>query len=233
MGEGATMHTINDITYTTRDGENFTGILAEPDGDGKVPGILYITAIWGIDASACDITAGFADDGFIVSTPDIFWRQHPGPTEDREIAQARYAAYDFEQGSRDMQDLIAHLRAHPRSNGKVALLGICFGGRYAHVGAADWGLDAAASYHSTKIDLHLDAAARIKCPVSHHFGSQDAAVPMDVVAQIQEAYTSVPGAEIVVHQGAEHNFSMPHKPAYNPAVARSAHESVLRCFRSM
>lgn len=227
------MNTISDITYTTRAGEDFTGILAAPDGDGKVPGILYITAIWGIDTSARDITAAFADDGFLVSTPDIFWRQHPGPTEDREIAQGRYKAYDFDKGCEDMQDLIAHLRAHPRCNGKVALLGICFGGRYAQLGAADWGLDAAASYHGTKMELHLGDTGRIACPVSHHFGDRDAAIPMDVVAQIQEAYAPLPNAEIVVHEGAEHNFSMPRKPAYNAAVAKSAHESVLRCFRSM
>ena len=38
-----------DITYTTRANENFTGYLATPDGDDKAPGILLITAIFGID----------------------------------------------------------------------------------------------------------------------------------------------------------------------------------------
>jgi len=141
--------TVADITYTTRDGEEFTGILGEPDGDDKLAGILFITAIFGIDGNARTITEQWADDGFLVSVPDIFWRQHPGPTDDMEIAQARYHAYDFDQGLLDIQDLIAQLRAHPRCNGKIAVFGVCFGGRYAHLAAARYGIDAAAAYHGT------------------------------------------------------------------------------------
>ncbi len=225
--------TITDITYTTRDDEEFTGILAAPDGGGKLPGILFVTAIWGVDDSAREIAETWADDGFVVSVPDIFWRQHPGPTTDREIAQKRYHAYDFEQGLLDIQDLIGHLRAHPRCDGKLGMLGICFGGRYAHVAAARYGIDAAASYHGTYIEKHLDETHKITCPVSHHFGVDDPVIPMDQVRAIRDSYASHANAEIVAHENTGHNFSMPHKDAYLPAVARTAHEAVLRCFRSM
>lgn len=227
------MTTLADIGYTTRADEHFTGILVAPDGNAKVPAILYITAIWGIDDSAKEITQGFADDGYLVSVPDIFWRVHPGPTTEREIAQARYHAYDFDQGLLDMQDLIADLRAHPRCNGKVAMLGICFGGRYAHLGAARWGIDAAASYHGTYIERHLDETQRITCPVSHHYGAEDPVTPMEDVRAIQEAYAGCPNAEVIAHEGAEHNFAMPRKPAYDAAIARSARDAVLRCFGAM
>ena len=69
-----------DISYTTRDGENFTGYLSEPNGDGKAPGILLITAIFGIDTEMQELADAWAADGFIVSVPDIFWRVMPGPT---------------------------------------------------------------------------------------------------------------------------------------------------------
>lgn len=221
------------ITYTTRDGEDFTGILAAPDGDRELPGILFITAIWGIDDSAREITERWADDGFVVSVPDIFWRQHPGPTTDREVAQRRYHAYDVDQGLLDIQYLIAHLRAHPRCNGKLGVLGICFGGRYAHVAAARYGIDAAAAYHGTLIERHLDETHEITCPVSFHFGEDDPVVPMDQVEAIRESYASHGNAEIVAHANAGHNFSMPQKDTYDPAVAKTAHDAVLRCFRSM
>ena len=223
----------HDISYETRAGEEFTGILAEPDGIAKAPAILYITAIWGIDDSARDITQAFADDGYLVSVPDIFWRVHPGPTTDMAIAQGRYHAYDFDQGLLDMQDLIAHLQRHPRCNGKVAMLGICFGGRYAHLGAARWGIDAAASYHGTYIERHLDETSKITCPVSHHFGADDPIVPMEDVRAIQDSYANRPNAEVVVHAGAEHNFSMPRKPTFDPGTAKTARDAVLRCFAAM
>ncbi len=222
-----------DIAYTTREGEEFSGILAAPDGNEKVPGILFITAIWGIDGSAREITEAWANDGFLVSVPDIFWRVHPGPTTDPEIAHARYNAYDFERGLLDIQDLIADLRARPRCNGKIAMLGICFGGRYAHLAAARYGIDAAASYHGTYIERHLDETHKITCPVSFHFGETDRVTPMDQVKAIQASYAGHRNAEIVAHPNAGHNFSMPHKDAYNPAVAKASRGSVLRGFHSM
>ena len=222
-----------DITYQTRDDEAFTGILATPDGDGKVPGILFVTAIWGIDDAARRLTEAWADDGFVVSVPDIFWRVHPGPTADREVAFARYKAFDFDRGLNDIEDLIAHLRAHPRCNGKVAVLGICFGGRYAHLAAARFGADAAAAYHGTLIENHLDETDRITCPVSFHFGEDDPVTPMEQVRAIQQSYAGHANAEIVAHPGATHNFSLPGNPAYHPEVAAASHAAVLRCFRTM
>lgn len=199
------------------------------DGDGKVSAILFITAIWGIDEGAREITEAWADDGFIVSVPDIFWRQHPGPTGDMEIAQARYHAYDVDQGLLDMQDLLAH----PRCNGKIVIFGVCFGGRYAHLAAARWGIDAAAAYHGTYIEKHLDETHKVTCPVSFHFGVVDPVIPMDQVKLIQESYASHDNAEIIAHSNASHNFSMPNKDLYHPEVAKASHDAVLKCFRSM
>lgn len=198
-----------------------------------MPAILFITAIWSIDGNATEITEEFADDSYLVSVPDIFWRIHPGPTADPEVAHGRYNAYNLDQGLLDMHDLLAHLRAHPRYNGKVAMLGICFGGRYAHLGAARWGIDAAASYHGTLIERHLDETCNITCLVSHHFGADDPVTPMEVVRAIQDSYSDRPNAEVVVHAGAEHNSSMPQKPAYDPTIAKTTRDSVLRCFGSM
>lgn len=225
--------TISDITYTTHDGEDFTGILAAPDGDGKLPGILFVTAIWGIDDAARTITQQWADDGFVVSVPDIFWRVHPGPTADRDIAFARYKAFDFGRGLDDIEDLIGHLRAHPRCNGKVGVLGICFGGRYAHLAASRFGADGAGGYHGTLIEQHLDETDRITCPVSFHFGEDDPVTPMEQVRAIQQAYASHGNAEIVAHAGATHNFSLPGNPAYEPNAAEASRAAVRRCFETM
>jgi carboxymethylenebutenolidase len=222
-----------DITYTTRAGENFTGYLAEPDGNGSASGILLISAIWGNDESILQLTDAWAADGFIVSVPDIFWRQTPGPTADRDIAVARYEAFDVDQGMLDIEDLINNLKDHPRCNGKIAVLGFCFGGRYAHLCAARLGIGAAASFHGTYIEKHLDEAANVTCPVSYHFGEDDPVVPMDQVAAIREAYAGNSKAEVVAHPGATHNFSMPLKPDYHAAVAESSRDTVLRCFQSM
>lgn len=222
-----------EITYTTRNNETFDGYLTAPAGDGSYPGILLITAIGGVDHTMKTLSDAWAADGFVVSVPDIFWRTHPGPTADREIAQARYQSYDADQGMLDIEDIIKNLKALPNCNGKVGVLGFCFGGRYAHLCAARLGVDGAAAFHGTKIGLHLDETKKITCPVSYHFGDQDSSIPMEEVNAIKASYASHANAEIVVYEGSAHNFSTPGKPAYQPDVAKASRNSVLRCFNSM
>ena len=222
-----------EITYTTRDDETFTGYMAEPDGDGSAPGILLITAIFGIDDEMKEMADGWAADGYIVSVPDIFWRVMPGPTADMEKAFARYNAFDFDQGVKDIEDLIGDLRAHPRCNGKVGVLGICFGGRYAHLSVARFRADAAGAYHGTMIGQHLDETDKITSPVSFHFGADDPVAPMEEVEAIRAAYAGHDNAEIVVHEGCGHNFSMPYKQGYHEPAATASRAAVLRCFETM
>lgn len=222
-----------DIKYTTRNGETFDGYLAEPAGDGKVPTILLITAIFGVDEEMQTLSDEWASDGFLVSTPDIFWRQTPGPTADMAVAFDRFGKFDLDQGLKDVEDLIADLKAHPRCNGKVAVLGFCFGGRLAYLAAARLGADAAGAFHGTAIGQHLDEVAKVDVPVSFHFGEEDPIVPMDEVNAIREAFAGKAAAEIKTYPGATHNFSMPQKDGYNPPVAKVSRAAVLECFRSI
>lgn len=222
-----------DVTYKTRDGENFTGKMFEPSGDGKAPGLLLITAIFGIDEEMVKLSQAWADDGFVVSTPDIFWRQMPGPTADFQKALARYEAFKADQGMRDIEDLMNDLRAHPRCNGKIAVLGFCFGGKYAHLAAARLGANAAAAFHGTLIGESLNEMPPANCPISFHFGADDPIVPMAEVEAIRKAYAGHANAEIVVHAGASHNFSMPDKQGYDPKAAASSRAAALKAFRAM
>ena len=222
-----------DITYTTRAGENFTGYLATPVGDAPAPGILMITAIFGIDDEMKELADAWAADGFVVSVPDIFWRVMSGPTANMEKAFARYGAFDADQGMLDIEDLVGDLKSRVQCNGKAAMLGFCFGGLYAHLGAARLGIDAAGSFHGTKIGEYLGETDKISCPVSFHFGDQDPVVPMDEVSAIKTAYAGHANAEIAVYPGATHNFSMTYKDGYHAEAAKKSRDAVLTCFKSM
>lgn len=222
-----------DIKYTTRDNETFDGYLVEPEGNARVPGLLIITAIFGVDDEMRKLSDEWAKDGFLVSTPDIFWRQKPGPTADMEVAFDRFQKFDPDQGLKDIGDLIQDLRSRPRCNGKVAVLGFCFGGRYAHLATTRLGANAAGAFHGTMIGKHLDEVDQVNVPVSYHFGGQDPIVPMDEVNAIQKAFATKSNAEIKVYPGVSHNFSMPQKDGYDPAAAKASRVAVLNCFRSM
>lgn len=222
------------VTYETRDGETFTGRLSLPAGDiSSAPGILLITAIFGVDDEMASLADAWAADGFVVSTPDIFWRQHPGPTADMDVAFGRYNAFDQEQGMKDIEDLIADLKQRPGCNGKIAVLGFCFGGLYAHLAAARLGVQAAGSFHGTRIGSGLDVMPDKDCQISFHFGDQDHVVPNDEVAAIKAAYADYPDAEIAVYEGAGHNFAMPQKQGYDKAACEQSRAAVLKAFNTL
>lgn len=222
-----------DIKYTTRSHETFDGYLTGPDGSGKTPGILLITAIFGVDREMRELADAWARDEFLVSVPDIFWRQTPGPTADMSVAFDRFRKFDPVQGMRDIEDLVHDLKSRPACNGKVAILGFCFGGRYALLGAARLGIDAAASFHGALMGQHVDEVEKIRCPVSFHFGESDHVVPIEEIDAIRKAFAGRANADIGVYHGAGHNFAMPRKDGYNAAVAKESRERVLRCFKSM
>ena len=223
----------SNIEYTTRNNETFSGRLSQPNGDKQLPGIVLITAIYGMDDEMKELADNYAADGFIVSVPDYFWRQLPGPTAERDIAFARMNDYEPVQGLMDIEDVINDLRAHPRCNGQVAVLGFCFGGWIAHVSAARFGANAAAAYHGTRIGQYLDEMPALNCPVSFHFGENDPAIPMEEVQKIKTAYREHANAEIVVYPEAAHNFAMPYKRGYQQKVAEASRQAVLKCFKAM
>ena len=221
------------IVYKTRGNETFTGYLSEPEGNKKAPGILLITAIFGIDEEMKELADAWAADGFVVSVPDMFWRVMPGPTDDTEKAFARYKDFDVAQGFMDVEDLIWDLRSYQRCNGNIGVLGFCFGGRYAQVSAARFGANAVGAYHGTLIEKHLDEVSRVSCPVSFHFGADDPFVPVEVVEKIQTAYASHDLAEVVMHAGVGHNFSMPYKQGFHAGIAAKSRKSVLKAFNTL
>ena len=222
-----------DVKFKTRNNETYDGYISAPDSGARAPGILLVTAIFGTDQEMRDAADAYARDGFLVYTPDVFWRTVPGPTADFPTAIGRYETFDLEQGLRDMEDVLKAMRADPRCNGKVAMLGYCFGGLYAYFGVSRLGADAAGSYHGTKIGDYLGEVDKVKAPVSFHYGKDDPIVPLDEVAAVQKAFAGRANAEVTLHEGATHNFSMAQKDGYHPEVARRSRDAVLKAFRSM
>ena len=223
------------IQYTTRDSVRCDGYLSKPDGNGPFPGILLITAIFGVDDEMKELADAWAADGFIVSVPDIFFRVLPGPlpVSEFETAIGRMHDFDRDQGLEDIEDLINDLKSRPECDGKVGMLGFCFGGRYVHLAAALLGIDAGATFHGTTIGEELGLTEQISCPMSLHFGGVDEAVPLEEVERIQAAYHGKANCEIAVYDGVGHNFAMPQKPGYDEAAAKTSRAAALRTFQSM
>src|SRR6185295_9473367 len=127
------------------------GYLALP-ASGKGPGVLLLQEIFGVNREIRETADLYAEEGYVVLAPDVFWRLEPGLQlgySPEEIQKGRdlKGRTDLDVASRDMSAAVAALRAMPEVAGKVGAIGFCFGGLLAYLAAARCGVDAAVSYY--------------------------------------------------------------------------------------
>ena len=65
------------ITVTAADGGTFQAYLARP-AKGSGPGIVLLQEIFGINHHIKAVADYYAEEGYVVLAPDLFWRLQPG-----------------------------------------------------------------------------------------------------------------------------------------------------------
>jgi carboxymethylenebutenolidase len=220
---------LRETTFRTAGGA-IPGLLALP-AILPAPAIAVIPAIYGIDDEMETVVRDFAARGFIAFVDNPFWRDREPeaiPFAEGERARARNKRFNPADGVGDLAAIAAGLRRMPECDGRYAVVGYCFGGRYAFLAAARFGAAAAVAYHGTRIQEHLDEAPNVACPVSFHYGDHDTATPLAEIARIEAALADNSQAEICVYPGAGHDFTKSRSAHYDAGVTRRAAERAWR-----
>ena len=218
------------IRVAAADGE-FEAYLAAP-ASGRGPAVAVVSTIFGIE----DDVKGYADrlaaDGYVAAVPNVFWRVEDSALLPSDVkaddpifqrAVARAMRLDIDKSMADVGEVLAALRARPDCNGRAAVMGFCWGGRYALRAAAELEVDATVSFHGTQVTRALDAVPRARCPMSFHWGDRDFVVPMSEIETIRGAFARRPDAEVVVYPGVEHSYMLKNRgPAYSEPAARAS-----------
>lgn len=222
------------LTVETADGKTFAAPLVLPTAT-PAAAIVILPPIFGVDQQMLDLAGRCARHGYVATVLNQFWRDATPQTfartpEDRTLAFARAQRVDVDQLVEDLGAAIAALRARPECDGTIAVMGYCFGGRYAFLAAARLTIDAAATFHGTQIELSLADAPRVAAPLSLHFGGDDPLTPPDVIDAIRAALEHRDDANIEVYPGAVHNFSQPGWPGYDPDVSVKSETAAFALF---
>jgi carboxymethylenebutenolidase len=227
-----------DIMIPSDDGGAFRAYVSVP-AVVPAPAVIMVAAVFGVTEGVREWADRYAAHGFLAVAPDFFWRSTtPGPLDadnpdEREKATARSRGFDRDTGVRDITSVRDYVNALAESNGKWSLAGYCFGGRYTLLAGAYLGADAVVGFHPSRMNQELEAAAKVTCPTSYHFGGADTSVTPDIVEAVRAALAPNPRAESYVYPGIGHGFTQKGRPAYDEAVADLSFERAVRMLESL
>lgn len=219
----------NSMTIHSHDGRSFNAYIAMPDVT-PAPVIIVIQEIFGINHELREKCEEFAAQGYIAIAPDLFWRIEPGielsdsVPEQLERAFHLFAQFDQPLGLEDLKSTLKAARELKESNGHVAAVGYCLGGKLAYMMAAHTEINAVISYYGVGLGAMLGDATKISEPLLLHVAGEDEFVPKDEQAKIVAAMEEHPTAEVYTYPGMSHAFARGNGMHYNETAAKLANQ---------
>lgn len=223
------------VTINAGDGGTFRAYLAVPQA-GKGPGIVLCQEIFGVNAYVRETADAYAEEGYVVLAPDLFWRMEPGvdmgySEAEWQRAFGYFQKFDVDKGILDIGATVKALRGRAECTGKVGVLGHCLGGKLAYLTACRVDVDAAVGYYGVGIEGSLDEAKDIKCPVVLHFAELDKYCSGEAREQIKAALGKRGGIEIYTYPGVDHAFARTMGDHYDKPASIMAHSRSIALFR--
>lgn len=222
------------IDIKAADGGTFKGYLAIP-ASGSGPAILLLHDIFGV-APSMRIADYYAEEGYVVLVPDLFWRMDP--RVDLGCAEADFSKamqyslrFDADLSVKDCTDALQSLRARPETIGKVGALGFGLGGKIAYLVTVHTDVDCAVSYYGIGIEAYLSEASKIKRPIVFHYAELDPLAPAEARTQTRSAFANRPDVEFYFYPGCNHAFAAPERASFNRPASLMAHSRSIALFR--
>jgi carboxymethylenebutenolidase len=231
------------IMITGDGGTEIQAYSITPEGEGRATsrgGVVVIHHLPGYDRGQKEIARRFAELGFDVVMPNLYWREAPGAAPDDAAAAAR--AQGGVPDSRlvgDVAGAAAYLRALPTSNGKVGVIGFCSGGRHSVLAACNLDLDAAVDCYGayvvgsppagfpTQAKGIEEQLPNLHCPLLGLFGNEDQyPTPEDVNTLEQILKDNGKTYELHRYDDAAHAFFSTERPSYRVHAANDAWERI-------
>ena len=230
---------VTQITASASGGGDIPCIAAYPAG-GPSTGVVVVPSIFGVDEDMEMVAQRLAKQGFAAVILDPFWRDEDKGVighdeEGRARAFSRLERTPFDQAFGDVTDVIEELRLATECNGKVAVMGFCYGGPFAIVAGAKGCIQAGISYHGSFVGDHLDCIKEVRCPLSFHWGDDDRAASLSLIDEVKGLFLGIDDAEVFVYPGGvEHGYMLPgHGSAYNEAAAELSWKRTFSLLRDL
>ena len=223
------------IKISASDGGEFDAYLALPNLP-PAPGIVMLHEIFGVTDWVRETADLFAEHGFCVAAPDMFWRLEPNfvgdhrDSEQREKGIRYKQSIDHDKAMNDIAAVISGLKSMPECNGKVGVTGFCTGGTLTYLAAARLDIDAAVAYYGTQIHEFLGEGKNITCPTVFHMGDKDDHVPQELPNMIRAALIGIPNIAIHMYEAGHAFANTDRLDHYSEVASQKAHARTFDLF---
>ncbi|WP_029038266.1 dienelactone hydrolase family protein [Salinimicrobium xinjiangense] len=219
------------ITYNSpKGGGTIKGLLSAPKNkSSKLPGVIVVHENRGLNPYIEDVGRRTALDGFISLAPDALspLGGYPGNDDDgRELQKKR-------DRNEMLQDFIAayeYLRSHPDTNGKVGVVGFCFGGWIANMMAVELpDLGAAVPFYGGQPPI--EEVAKINAPLQIHYAGLDERVNAGWTEYERALKEKQKEFSVHFYPNVNHGFHNNTTPRYDEEAAKLAWSRTIDFFK--
>ena len=237
------------VEVPTADGK-VDALLLRPESDDPLPGIINLTDGLGFRPAFADQSKRVAELGYVVLTPNIFYRTAKSPVFDHEPdfrserTTNRFsdlkAPLTPDAMARDGSAYVDFLAKQPFvSNGPIGVVGFCFAGQFAlSVAAARPDrIGATASFHGgglftdTARSPHL-VLPRVKARLYFGHAEHDQSMPEESIEKLEWALQSWGGSYESEMYAARHGWMIPGREVHNPEEAERGFAKLMEVFDS-
>ncbi len=211
-------------------GGKMKALLSRPKGNtGKLPGIVVVHENRGLNPHIEDVARRAALEGFISIGPDALTPLggYPGTDDAGRELQAKRNREEM------LQDFIAafeYLKTHPECNGKVGVVGFCFGGWVSNMMAVRVpDLMAAVPFYGGQAPA--EEVPGIKAPLLLHFAGLDTRVNEGWPAYVTALQANDKEYSAHLYPGVNHGFHNDSTPRYDFEAARLAWQRTVAFFK--
>lgn len=218
------------VNYNSeKGGGTIKALLSQPvDMTRKLGGIVVVHENRGLNPYIEDVARRAAVAGFISIAPDALTPLGGYPGNDdkgRELQSKR----DKNEMLEDFIAAYEYLKKHPDCNGKIGVVGFCFGGGIANMMAVRLpDLSAAVPFYGAQPPI--DLVPQIKAPLLLHYAGLDTHVNEGWPAYESALKENKKEYTAYVYPGVNHGFHNDTTPRYDKAAAELAWKRTIDLF---
>ena len=206
-----------------------SGYLVRPaNATGKLPGVLVIHENRGLNPHIEDIARRIALDNFVAFAPDALFTLggYPG---DEDKARELFGKLDQPKTREDFVAAANLLKNHAAVNGKIGVVGFCYGGGITNLLATRLPEVAAASPYYGPAPT-AEQVVKIKARMLIHYAGNDERINAGWPGYEEALKKAGVKYEAFTYPNTQHGFNNDTTPRYDEAAAKQSWERTMKLF---